>query len=122
MADIVISGYHGFANSGDEALLFAILNTLRSKKPDLDVTVLSKTPESTAIVYGVKSIYRYNLFKVIKEMKSSDENNINNIYLNYIFSESTKNIIFKNTIIICQVFISLNNNHNMLLHHFLFWL
>ncbi len=71
MADIVISGYHGFANSGDEALLFAILNTLRSKKPDLDVTVLSKTPESTAIVYGVKSIYRYNLFKIIKELKSS---------------------------------------------------
>ena len=71
MSDIVISGYHGFANSGDEALLFAILNTLREKKPDLDVTVLSKTPESTAMVYGVKSISRYNLFKIIKEMKAS---------------------------------------------------
>ena len=71
MSDIVISGYHGFANSGDEALLFAILNTLRDKKPDLDVTVLSKTPDSTSIVYGVKSVYRYNLFRIIKEMKAS---------------------------------------------------
>ncbi len=71
MADILISGYHGFANSGDEALLFAILNTLRSKRPDLDVTVLSKTPEETAQAYGVKSIYRYNLLKVRKEMKKT---------------------------------------------------
>ena len=71
MADIVISGYHGFSNSGDEALLFAILNTLRTMRPDLDVTVLSKTPEETARVYGVKSIFRYNIFKIIKEMKAS---------------------------------------------------
>lgn len=71
MADIVISGYHGFKNSGDEALLFAILNTLRKTKPDIDVTVLSKVPEETATVYGVKSVSRYNFFKIIKEMKKS---------------------------------------------------
>lgn len=71
MADIVISGYHGFANSGDEALLLAILNALREKRSSLDVTVLSKTPENTSAVYNVKSIYRYNLFKIIKELKSS---------------------------------------------------
>ena len=71
MSDIVISGYHGFANSGDEALLFAILKTLRKKKPDLNFTVLSKTPEETERVYNVKSVYRYNFFKVRKEMKNS---------------------------------------------------
>ena len=71
MADIIISGYHGFKNSGDEALLFAILNTLRKKKKDIDVTVLSKTPEETARVYNVNSVSRYNFFKVRKEMKNS---------------------------------------------------
>ena len=71
MADILISGYHGFANSGDEALLFAILNTLRKKKPDLDFTVLSKKPEETAEVYNVNSISRYNIFKIRREMKNS---------------------------------------------------
>ncbi len=71
MSDIIISGYHGFANSGDEALLFAILSTLRKKKPDISVTVLSKTPEETARVYGVKSINRYNLFKIVKEMRKA---------------------------------------------------
>lgn len=71
MADILISGYHGFRNSGDEALLFAILTTLRKKRPGLAVTVLSKTPEETTRVYGVKSIFRYNYFKIKKEMKAS---------------------------------------------------
>ena len=71
MSDIIISGYHGFANSGDEALLYAILNTLRKKNKNLDVTVLSKVPEETAIEYGVKSLYRYNFRKIKKEMKKS---------------------------------------------------
>ncbi len=71
MADILISGYHGFSNSGDEALLFAILNTLRKKDPSLDFTVLSKTPQMTAQTYNVKSISRYNFFKVRKEMRRS---------------------------------------------------
>ncbi len=69
MADILISGYHGFKNSGDEALLYAILNTLRSKESDIDFTVLSYAPEETARVYGVKSISRYNIFKIRREMK-----------------------------------------------------
>ncbi len=71
MSDIVISGYHGFANSGDEALLWAILNTLKQKSPDISVTVLSKTPEETARDYGVKSVNRYNFFKIRKEMKQA---------------------------------------------------
>ena len=54
MSDIIISGYHGFANSGDEALLYAILATLRKKRKNLDVTVLSKVPEETSMEYGVK--------------------------------------------------------------------
>ena len=66
MSDVIISGYHGFANSGDEALLYAILSTLRKQKPDIDVTVLSKVPEETAAEYGVDSIYRYNFCKIKK--------------------------------------------------------
>lgn len=71
MSDIIISGYHGFANSGDEALLYAILNTLRKQRPDIDVTVLSKVPDETAAEYGVKSIYRYNYCKIKKAMLES---------------------------------------------------
>lgn len=71
MSDIVISGYHGFANSGDEALLWAILNTIKKLSPDTSFTVLSKTPEETARDYGVKSVSRYNYFKIKNEMKNA---------------------------------------------------
>lgn len=71
MSDIIISGYHGFANSGDEALLWAILNTLKKKAPEITVTVLSKTPEETSRDYGVKSVSRYNPFKIRREMKEA---------------------------------------------------
>ncbi|MDP4133750.1 MAG: polysaccharide pyruvyl transferase CsaB [Bacillota bacterium] len=71
MSDIIISGYHGFANSGDEALLWAIVDTLKKQKKDVSITVLSKKPAETARLYGVRSIYRYNLFKVHSEMKKA---------------------------------------------------
>lgn len=71
MSDIIISGYHGFANSGDEALLFAILNTIRKQRKNAEVTVLSKVPDETSAQYGVNSVYRYNFFKIKKEMKKA---------------------------------------------------
>ena len=71
MSDIIVSGYHGFANSGDEALLWAILQSIRKQKPDIDFTVLSKTPEETARVYSVESVNRYNLISVVRSMKKS---------------------------------------------------
>ncbi|MBR3933832.1 MAG: polysaccharide pyruvyl transferase CsaB [Clostridia bacterium] len=71
MSDVIISGYHGYANSGDEALLYAILNTLRKQKPDIGVTVLSKVPDETASEYNVNSVYRYNFFKIKKAMQHS---------------------------------------------------
>lgn len=71
MSDIIISGYHGFANSGDEALLFAILNSIRKQRKDTSVTVLSKVPDETAVQYNVNSVYRYNFLKIKKEMKNA---------------------------------------------------
>ncbi|MBR3995123.1 MAG: polysaccharide pyruvyl transferase CsaB [Clostridia bacterium] len=72
MKKIVICGYHGFANSGDEALLKAMIDILKRKQPDLSITVLSMHPESTKKLYNVDSVYRYNLFKIYRLFKSSD--------------------------------------------------
>ena len=66
MKNIVICGYHGFSNSGDEALLWSMIETLRKKIPDVNITVLSIHPESTAKLYNVNSVYRYNLLKIRK--------------------------------------------------------
>lgn len=62
----VISGYYGFDNSGDEAMLASILKELREKKEDIRVMVLSKKPAETTKRYGVDSIARANPFLLIK--------------------------------------------------------
>ena len=71
MYDILISGYYGFENSGDDAILMAILDNLRTYKKDIKVVVLSKKPAETKRIYGVDSVDRFNFNEVIKAMKSS---------------------------------------------------
>ena len=71
MSDIVISGYYGFRNSGDDALLMSIINDLKAKKPGVDVVVLSKNPVETKSVYNVRAVRRENIFGVIKEIRNA---------------------------------------------------
>lgn len=68
MSDILISGYYGFKNSGDDALLLAIIRDLQEKKPGIKISVLSKSPQETAALYGVKAVNRLNPFSVIRNI------------------------------------------------------
>jgi polysaccharide pyruvyl transferase CsaB len=65
---IVISGYYGFRNSGDEAVLQSILNALQKQSQALGISiepiVLSIDPEWTSATYGVKSVHRMKLVEV----------------------------------------------------------
>ena len=47
---IVISGYYGFDNSGDDALLMSIIDNLKKNDEKAEITVLSKNPQKTAFV------------------------------------------------------------------------
>lgn len=67
--DVLISGYYGYKNIGDDSLLKAIVQNLKEQKPNVSVTVLSKKPAETSEQYGVKSIHRYNVFKIISLLK-----------------------------------------------------
>ncbi|MBQ4517179.1 MAG: polysaccharide pyruvyl transferase CsaB [Clostridia bacterium] len=69
--DVVISGYYGYGNSGDEALLSAMLCHLREEMPEANICVLSKNPKETAAVYGVESVNRYRYFKIKKMFKKT---------------------------------------------------
>lgn len=69
--DFTMSGYYGFDNSGDEALLLAILRSLRAIQEDVRICVLSRDPAKTEREYGVHSINRYNLFQLRKTLKQS---------------------------------------------------
>ncbi|MBE7025512.1 MAG: polysaccharide pyruvyl transferase CsaB [Ruminococcaceae bacterium] len=59
--DVVLSGYYGFHNSGDDALLKAILDSLHREKPDIRPLVLSACPRETELQYGVDAMYRFNM-------------------------------------------------------------
>ncbi|MBP3888670.1 MAG: polysaccharide pyruvyl transferase CsaB [Cellulosilyticum sp.] len=69
---IVLSGYYGFDNIGDEAVLYSILSTLRRELKDIEVTVLSNKPDKTKALYGVNSVNRWNIKEVTKVIKESD--------------------------------------------------
>ncbi len=68
MADIIISGYYGLGNSGDEALLKSIVDNLRALDPAADITALSGNAEYTRQTYKIKTVNRFNPFAVLWEM------------------------------------------------------
>lgn len=68
MVKVCISGYYGFKNFGDEAILSVLVNHLNNA----DVTVFSSNPEFTSKTYGVKSVRSFDVKKVIYELKNCD--------------------------------------------------
>ena len=72
MSKIVISGYYGFNNIGDESILKAMISNLKEKIQGVDITVLSQKPRITGEENGVKSIDRRNPFKIIREISKCD--------------------------------------------------
>ncbi len=69
---IVISGYYGFDNIGDEAIVYSIIQSLRTVKNDVEIIVLSNNPDKTEKLYRVKSVNRWELNEVKKAIKSAD--------------------------------------------------
>ncbi|GGH64557.1 hypothetical protein GCM10008014_43060 [Paenibacillus silvae] len=73
---LVISGYYGFRNSGDEAVLKSILTALEEESQRSNVTiepiVLSVDPAWTTSMYGVRAVHRMKLKEVREALKESD--------------------------------------------------
>lgn len=69
--NILLSGYYGFDNSGDDAILKAIVKDIKEKKEDIDITVLSNNPQSTKMIYKVGAVNRFKLKEVLKAIKST---------------------------------------------------
>ena len=68
---VVICGAYGRGNAGDDAILDAILQEIRSLDPDMPVTVLSKDPATTRLTYRVRSIHRSHILSWRKAMRKS---------------------------------------------------
>lgn len=72
MKKIVISGYYGFDNLGDEAVLESVLNNIRGSMGELHITVLSANPAATEKLYGVHAVKRISPVKVLKALWNCD--------------------------------------------------
>lgn len=71
MSDIVVAGYLGFENSGDEALLLVVLSEIRRRLPDATVAVLSADPKKTSARFGVRAVGRYDAAAIGKELDAA---------------------------------------------------
>lgn len=72
MKKILISGYYGFGNIGDEAILKAMLSEFDKMKEANDITVLSNNPAQTELDFNVKATNRSSIKAVIKSVRSCD--------------------------------------------------
>ncbi len=68
---VLICGAYGMRNAGDEAVLDAILSELRGIDPELEITVLSRSPKETQDAHGVKAIHTFWLPGVLRAMHTS---------------------------------------------------
>lgn len=69
---ILMSGYYGFANAGDDAILQSIRDNLTAADPAVEITVLSKQPQQTSRRYGVRAVHRFDLPGVWRAVRRCD--------------------------------------------------
>lgn len=67
--DILISGYYGFENAGDDSIAASMIKNIRAEAPDAKITIFCKNPRRNAKKYGVRAIGRFNIFAMISEMR-----------------------------------------------------
>lgn len=72
MPRILISGYYGFDNLGDDTVLFGILSAIRKLQPESDLAVLSNQPSRTEELFGIPAFNRWNGWTIFQQLTRSD--------------------------------------------------
>ena len=68
---IVIGGYYGFGNIGDDAMLDVLIRLLSETLPKARVTVLSQNPRLTRHTHQVEAINRWNVLQIGQALERS---------------------------------------------------
>lgn len=61
---VVICGAYGKGNSGDNAILNAIVEQLQHIDPDLPICALSRNPMETKLCANINSVHAFHIFKI----------------------------------------------------------
>lgn len=72
MKKILLAGYYGFGNLGDEAILEMTINQILEITDRENITVLSGSKEVTRKKYNINTIDRYNVFSIIAGLMKSN--------------------------------------------------
>lgn len=67
----MISGYFGFDNCGDEAILMSMLQRLIPFVSGENIIILSQSPHKTIERYKVNAIHRLNLFLILDKLNKT---------------------------------------------------
>lgn len=70
MKGVLISGYYGFNNTGDEAMIETL--SMELAKKNYRLVVLSSNPDRTRELYNVEAYDRYKFFSIVKAIKNTD--------------------------------------------------
>lgn len=67
---VLLSGYYGFDNFGDESILELLVQNLASI--GCDINILSKNPKKTFLLHAVNSSQSFSFFNLIKQLQWCD--------------------------------------------------
>lgn len=66
--DVVVSGYYGFGNLGDESLLDTIAASAAEEIPGIKIAALTRHPKTDSRRTGLKCVSRFNFPMVVREL------------------------------------------------------
>lgn len=69
---IALSGYYGFDNAGDEALLSAISSSIKKIEPAAEFVVFSGHPGRTAALHHIRAIHYMHPLQMLRELRQAD--------------------------------------------------
>ncbi|SHM58424.1 polysaccharide pyruvyl transferase CsaB [Caldanaerovirga acetigignens] len=72
MKKILVSGYYGFGNAGDEAILMAMVDSFKKLDDNIRIKALSANPKETEMMHGIEAVHRTNPFLVVKAIAEAD--------------------------------------------------
>ena len=68
---VTVCGSYGRGNAGDDAILKAVIREIREVSPASEICVMSKNPAETKKRYRVRSIYTFNILKMLRAFSRS---------------------------------------------------
>jgi polysaccharide pyruvyl transferase CsaB len=74
MPTVTLSGYYGYGNAGDEAVLAGLVRALHTVRPpeSLEIVALSGRPAETEAAHGIRAVDRYRIPALLRALSKTD--------------------------------------------------